>query len=253
MKKSIKMSLLIVLILIIVCSVVVLWRPWKDHQSAKSQSSLTASSDSNSASSSPADSSLIQSSVLSESSAVPLDSSLASGLIPADQPDSPDLNFTPSGASYDDIMINILTCLLSRDMTSFSSYIGSYGLRLSPTGSMTEQDVVLSANEAAEFFQLDSRVYGTYPGSGEAIRCTPEEYYTHYIAPSDFDFSAATTAYNDPSDIEAAGGFVSDPKTVSYDYAPSVMEWKRLIMVYANDGSRSDVLCGIIYRDLTTD
>ena len=253
MKKSIKMSLLVVLILIIACTVVVLWSPWKKQQSASSQSSLVSSSYSAPLSSAPESLSSSESSALPESSAADSDSSLASGLNPEDQPDSPDLNFKPSGVSYDDIMINVLTCLLSRDMSSFASYVGSQGLRLSPTGSMTEQDIVLSADEVAEFFQLDSKIYGTYPGSGETIRCTPEEYYTRYLAPSDFNFSAATTAYNDAADLETAAGFVSNPKTVSYEYSPSAMEWMRLIMVYANDGDRGDVLCGIVYLDLTTD
>lgn len=250
MKKSIKMSILVVFILIIVCTVVVLWQPWKNHIANDPSSSVLLSSDIHDSSSLP-ESSLFESSLLQNSSESSDSSMLESGLVSEDQPDSPDLNFKPSGSSYDDIMVNILTCLLSSDMKTLSSYVGSQGLRLSPTGSMTDQDIVLSADEVSDFFSLGTQTYGVYPGSGEAIRCSAEDYYNRYIAPSDFNFSAATVAFNEASDLEAVAGLVSNPKTVSYDYSPSVMEWKRLIMVYTAEGS-GDVLCGIIYQDLTT-
>ena len=64
-------------------------------------------------------------------------------------------------------------------------------------------------------------------------------------------FSAATVSYNDVADINAVSGYVDDPKTVSYRFSPDIMEWKRLIIVYTTEDS-GDVLCGMIYQDVTT-
>lgn len=255
MRKSIKLSLVIVLILIAVCTLVVVLHPLKDQLSASSNSSgsgLVSSSLSSSAGSSLSAGSQIESgdsAGISASSESSID--LSSDLTTADQPDTPDLNFETSGSSYDDIMINVLTCILRQDMTTLSSYVGSQGLRLSPTGYAMDSDVILSASELESFFSLGSMTYGTYPGSGEAIQCTPDEYYDKFISPAGFDYAASMVRYNDANDLAALNGLVSNPKTISYDYAPNVMEWMRLILVYTSEGS-GDVLCGIIYQDMTT-
>ena len=265
MKKNIKLSLFFVLILIIVCTIVVIWNPLKrgDTNSASVDSAQSVSNSDSTASNSqlstlPVDSILVESATITESSKVNTDSdsltenlSEISDLIPEDQPVDPDLNFEASGSSYDDIMVNVLTCLLSKDMSALSDYVGSIGLRLSPTGICTNHDLVLSNTELSEFFSLGSQTYGTYPGSGEAIYLTPEEYYTNYLVPDDFDFSAASVSYNDANDLSAVSGYAHSPKTVSYRYAPSVMEWKRLILVYDTEDT-GDVLCAIIYQDATT-
>ena len=260
MSKNIRRSLLIVLFLIIICTVVVVWNPMKENKSSNASSDGSSSLTNSAASSLPADSSLalIESSALFESSAL-LENSFdletstleISDLIPEDQPDDPNLNYEASGSSYDDIMVNVLTCLLSKDMASLSEYVGSSGFRLAPTGSFSGADVVLSASELSDFFSLNAQSYGTYPGSGESIYMTPDEYYKCYMVPDSFDFSAASVSYNDATDINTVSGYVDDPKTVSYRFSPSAMDWKRLIIVYCSEGS-SDVLCGIIYQDVTT-
>ena len=252
--------------MIAVCAVVVIWNPRKAKQeSAVSNSSAIETSDEltssilsagiNSASSDSIvsdSSSNIESSTSTESSfGVTPESSITPDLVPEDQPDSPNLNFETSGSSYDDIMVNVLTCILSEDTAALSTYVGSQGLRLSPTGYAVEDDVVLSSTELADYFSMGSQSYGIYPGSGESIYCSPSEYYHQYILPSGFDFTLSTVSYNDNADLAAAGNWVDDPKTVSYHYAPNVMGWKRIILVYGSEGS-GDVLCGIIYQDLTT-
>ena len=98
---------------------------------------------------------------------------------------------------------------------------------------------------------MGTQSYGTYPGSGEDIYLTSNEYYDRYLVPAGFDFSAASVSYNDAGDLDAVSGYVQDPKTVSYKYTPNVMEWKRIILVYGSEGS-GDVLCGVIYQDVTT-
>ncbi len=261
MRKNIKLSLITILILIIVCTIVVIWNPWQKNKDKDSSSSYPDSSQPPGSSSLVVDTNNsvpLESSILLESSAVvessdSADSSFAdiSDLIPEDQPDDPDLNFEASGSSYDDIMVNVLTCLLTRDTEALSGYVGSQGLRLSPTGIATGTDVVLSADELSGFFSRQAQSYGTYPGSGEDIYLTSDEYYDRYLVPAGFDFSAATVSYNDAGDLEAVAGYVQDPKTVSYKYTPSVMEWKRIILVYGSEGA-GDVLCGIIYQDVTT-
>lgn len=255
MGKNIKLSLIVVTVLIIICAVVVVWNPWKEEAptvSASSDGSLSSSLPESSA----FESSLAGDSSLAESSAslsVPVsDSSLVNQPVIEDQPDEPNLNFETSGSSYSDIMVNVLTCILSKDMQSLSQYVGSAGLRLSPTGQAVDADVVLSASQVADFFSLGSQSYGVFPGSGESIYLSPTEYYNRYLMPEDFDFASATVSYNDEADLAAAGNLVSDPKTVSYYYSPNVMEWKQLIMVYGSEGS-GDVLCALIYRDATTD
>ena len=179
------------------------------------------------------------------------DSELVSDLVSEDQPDAPNLNYETSGSSYDDIMVNVLTCLLTKDTATLSEYVGTLGLRLSPTGSAATNDVVLSASQVVNFFDLGTQDYGIYPGSGETIRLTPSEYYNKYLVPTDFDFSLAVVSYNDANDIAAASTVFENPKTVSYEYTPNVMEWKRLIVVYCSEGA-GDVLCGMIYQDVTT-
>ena len=73
--------------------------------------------------------------------------SITSDLISEDQPTEPDLNYETSGTSYDDIAVNVLTCLLNQNMELLSTYIGDSGLQLSPTGSATAFDITLSAAE----------------------------------------------------------------------------------------------------------
>ena len=68
---------------------------------------------------------------------------------------------------------------------------------------------------------------------------------------AEFDFSVSSVAYNDAEDLAAVNGLVSNAKTVSYYYAPNIMEWQRLIFVYGAEGS-GDALCAIIYQDLST-
>lgn len=263
MRKNIKYSLLIVLILIILCGIVVVLNPLKDAVKNDSNSfsdlsniSLTSSSFADIESSTLTETSyLIESSVSIETieSSILVESSLSeySDLIPEDQPDEPNLNFEISGSSFDDIMVNVLTSLLSKDTVTLSTYVGSTGFRLAPTGCFAPNDVVLSADELSSFFSLAAQSYGTYPGSGETIYLTPDEYYDHYLIPTGFDFSAATVSYNDVADINAVSGYVDDPKTVSYRFSPDIMEWKRLIIVYTTEDS-GDVLCGMIYQDVTT-
>ncbi len=263
MKKSIRFTLLVIFILLIVCVVCVIWHPWTRTAAPNAESSAPVSSTGNVQDSSrPAESAELTSSA-AESSALTAqpessqpaenvsETSIAEGLVPEDQPDEPDLNFETSGQSYDDIMVNVLTCLLSKDMNALSSYVGSQGLRLSPTGICSESDVVLSADEVSSFFSLGSMSYGTYPGSGEDMYYAPDEYYSEYLYPSEFDFSVSSVAYNDAEDLAAVNGLVSNAKTVSYYYAPNIMEWQRLIFVYGAEGS-GDALCAIIYQDLTT-
>ena len=275
MRKNIKRSLIFVFVLIIVCTVVVVLNPMqlKHDSTASSGSSETVSDDGSSAAAdemaadmstagslTSEESSVLESSVLESSTAVKddtsaqasqVDSELISGLVPEDQPDTPDLNYETSGSSYDDIMVNVLTCLLSRDTASLAEYVGASGLCLSPTGTAVASDVILSSAQVAAFFDQGTQTYGTYPGSGEKIRLSAEEYYNSYIVPSSFDFSTAVVSYNDAADIAAASAMFSNPKTVSYEYTPNVMEWQRLIMVYCSEGT-GDVLCGIIYQDVTT-
>ena len=262
MKKNIKLSLITILILIIVCTIVVIWNPCQANKAEDSSSSSLASSQLTESSSSLVNvnsSIVIESSILLESSVADVESSNTaessfadiSGLVPEDQPDDPDLNFEASGSSYDDIMVNVLTCLLTKDTQALSGYVGSQGLRLSPTGIATGADVILSADELSNFFSMGTQSYGTYPGSGEDIYLTSNEYYDRYLVPAGFDFSAASVSYNDAGDLDALSGYVQDPKTVSYKYTPNVMEWKRIILVYGSEGS-GDVLCGVIYQDVTT-
>ena len=270
MNKTIKRSLIFVFILIVVCTIVVVLNPMQLKQDSSASSDLPPMDSSvfsvldsddmleeDSAidslpadESSSSDSSIdVQDSAADQSSAI--DSELISDLIPEDQPDTPDLNYETSGSSYDDIMVNVLTCLLSRDTASLSEYVGTSGLCLSPTGTAASSDVIFSAAQVADFFSQGTQTYGTYPGSGEKIRLTAEEYYNTYLVPVGFDFSTAFVSYNDAADIAAASALFPDAKTISYEYAPNVMEWQRLIMVYCSEGS-GDVLCGVIYQDVTT-
>lgn len=262
MRKNIKLSLIFVLILIIACTIVVIWNPLTGEEDENISLSVVSSStlmENSAVSVAAIDSSeLTQGSVLAENSfslesfsTAESSSTEISDLIPEDQPDDPNLNFEASGTSYDDIMVNVLTCLMTQDVHALSSYVGSQGLRLSPTGIATTDDVILSADSLASFFTMNAQSYGTYPGSGEDIYLTPSEYYNRYIFPVGFDFANSLVSYNDASDLTAVAGYINEPKTISYEYSPNVMEWKRLIVVYGSEGS-GDTLCGIIYQDVTT-
>lgn len=270
MRKSIKRSLIFVFILIAACTLVVVLNPMQlKHTSSTSSNSLSSTTNVISSEvaeesveeESSADSLTSAESSVTESSNEPqnsdfmqssvVESELISDLIPEDQPDTPDLNYETSGSSYDDIMVNVLTCLISRDTVSLSEYVGASGLCLSPTGTAVSSDVVLSSSQVASFFDIGTKIYGTYPGSGEKIQLSAEDYYNSYLVPTGFDFGSAVVSYNDAADIAAASSMFADVKTVSYEYAPNVMEWQRLIMVYCSEGD-SDVLCGIIYQDVTT-
>jgi hypothetical protein len=66
-------------------------------------------------------------------------------------------------------------------MEQLSTYVGTSGLQLSPTGSSTSFDITLSADKVCNFFSLPVQYYGTYPGSGENIDLSPTQYYEKYI------------------------------------------------------------------------
>lgn len=157
--------------------------------------------------------------------------------------------FETEGDSFDDIMVQVLSALLSADFGSLSDYVGEEGLRLSPMGAFLEDDIILSSNEVSEFLSMDEQKFGVYRGSGNAIRMTPVEYYNKFICPSDFDFSQTSVYIDDDEDMEAAGW--GDIHTVRYTYEPNVMEWQDVIMVYRESDGR-DYLVGIIHRDVTT-
>ena len=268
MRNTIKYSLFIVLILIIVCAFVVIWNPIQQKPNESLSASTAVDSDTtllietesiysevidlNSffiedslINSSSYDSSIME--VSDETTSL----SITSDLISEDQPTEPDLNYETSGTSYDDIAVNVLTCLLTQNMELLSTYIGDSGLQLSPTGSATAFDITLSAAEVSSFFSLSTQCYGTYPGSGEDIDLSPSQYYEKYIVPQKFDFSLAVVSYNNTNDLSVVSSSLQSPKTISYHYAPNVMEWKHLILVFESESNR-DVLCGIIYQDVTT-
>ena len=263
MQKTTKLAIAVITVLLIVCIVIILWSPWAQEKRASNESSTPLNSEisttSESSELSDYEESQIESAPDSESSILQHESSIQSesseiteGRVPEDLPGDPNPNFQTPGSSYDDIMVNVLTSLLSKDMATLSTYVGSNGLRLVPTGMANNHDVILSASEVADFFNRPSQSYGTFAGSGNPITCTPDEYYNTYLMPDGFDFSIANVTYNEASHVEAASNIAASPKTVAYYYAPNVMEWKRIIMVYDTENNR-DVLCGIIYQDASTD
>ena len=179
------------------------------------------------------------------------EASSESSITDEDLPDDPDLQFETSDSYYDDINVKVLTAVLSQDFETLSEYVGDAGLRLSPMGEASENDVILSASEVSSFFSRSSEMYGIYLGSGGAIRMMPDEYYRTFINPDAFDFTLASALYDDAEDLAAAAAFGSDLHTVGYHYVPNVMEWQNVIFVYQRSGER-DWLVGIIYQDLTT-
>ncbi len=179
------------------------------------------------------------------------EASSESSITDEDLPDDPDLQFETSDSYYDDINVKVLTAVLSQDFETLSEYVGDAGLRLSPMGEASENDVILSASEVSGFFSRSSEMYGIYLGSGGAIRMMPDEYYRTFINPDAFDFTLASALYDDAEDLAAAAAYGSDLHTVGYHYVPNVMEWQNVIFVYQRSGER-DWLVGIIYQDLTT-
>ncbi|MBQ4186719.1 MAG: hypothetical protein II642_02430, partial [Firmicutes bacterium] len=179
------------------------------------------------------------------------EASSESSITDEDLPDDPDLQFETSDSYYDDINVKVLTAVLSQDFETLSEYVGDAGLRLSPMGEASENDVILSASEVSSFFSRSSEMYGIYLGSGGAIRMMPDEYYRTFINPDAFDFALASALYDDAEDLAAAAAYGSDLHTVGYHYVPNVMEWQNVIFVYQRSGER-DWLVGIIYQDLTT-
>lgn len=179
------------------------------------------------------------------------EASSESSITDEDLPDDPDLQFETSDSYYDDINVKVLTAVLSQDFETLSEYVGDAGLRLSPMGEASENDVILSASEVSSFFSRSSEMYGIYLGSGGAIRMMPDEYYRTFINPDAFDFTLASALYDDAEDLAAAAAYGSDLHTVGYHYVPNVMEWQNVIFVYQRSGER-DWLVGIIYQDLTT-
>lgn len=251
MSQNTKRSLLVLLLLAALCLAVLLWHTWRGPAAADDGSSaVSAASQASSALLSSVPDSASSVSEASSPSSSPTSS--LPGLVSEDQPDSPNLNYEVSGSSYDDILVPVLTCLLSQNMAELSSYVGEQGLRLSPTGTTADRDVILSSADTAGFFQMAARSYGTYPGSGESILCTPSEYYQKYITPAGFDFASSVTAYNDAADLAKVSDSITDPKTVSYEYAASPMDWTRIILVFGAEES-GDVLCQILYQDPSTD
>jgi len=235
-------------------------RKSESSEDAGSVSSEETSSEAES-SSEPASSESSESSENSESSDVggssetsseaSSESSSTSSISEEDLPDDPDPQFETSESYFDDINVKVLTAVLSRDFGTLSEYVGEAGLRLCPMGEPSENDITLSASEVADFFSRGSEMYGIYLGSGNPIRMTPDEYYSSFINPSAFDFTACTTLYDDEEDLAAAGAFGSDIHTVGYHYVPNIMEWQNVIFVYQRYGEQ-DLLVGIIYQDLTT-
>lgn len=169
----------------------------------------------------------------------------------SDAPGQVELSIVTPGQSFDDINTNVLTCLLTKDMAGLSDYVAAGGLTLCPTGTSSPKDLTLSRTDVADFFDGVTRTYGSYSGSGYGITMTPDQYYSKYMVPSNFDFSASVTAYDDASDLEAAGGL--GDHTISYYYAPDPVGWMKVILVYQTQEGQNDALRAVIYRDTTTE
>lgn len=165
-------------------------------------------------------------------------------------PGDPQPNFSESGSSYEDIMVNVMTSLLSQDFSTLAGYVGESGLELAPMGTLTGTDVMLSPGDTAMFLESGVQNFGTYEGTGEAIMMDGDTYYHTYIIPSGFDFTVSSTAYDDPSDLSCCGS-LTDIHTVSYYYAPDPIGWMKIILVYQS-GNGGDNLRAIIYQDTTT-
>jgi hypothetical protein len=154
---------------------------------------------------------------------------------------------------YADEVPGILSELTMGNASALAKYVGSDGLRLSPTGILADSDVILSREEVENFMSMSVTNYGTNASSGQALILSPAEYFTKYISPVDLDFAAAKTLDNDPEDLKLAES-ISGARTISFYYAPSSMEWRKIILVFSQEGTPTggDALRAIIYKDMTT-
>lgn len=220
-------------------------------ESASASSNTSSDAETLSQAESSATSSQIESSLSG-----PADSSLEEVSLPASMdgdadPGEPQPNFSESGSTYEDIMVNVMTCLLSQDFSTLAGYVGENGLELSPMGSLKDTDVTLTAGDTAMFLESGVQNFGTYEGTGDAIMMDGDTYYHTYMIPSTFDFASSTTSYDDPADL-ALCGTLTDIHTVSYYYAPDPVGWMKMILVYQTENG-GDKLRAVIYQDTTTE
>lgn len=176
-----------------------------------------------------------------------------------DLPEDPDPFFEAQGTSYDDRIVPILSALIAKDFTTLSQYVSEEGLRLSPMGSLYDEDVIVSKDKVSTFLNGSSYKFGTYTGSGEPIRMTPSEYFGKFIVSPGFDFSTASCRYDDDADLRVAsslknvsGGGTRTIHTICYTYEPNIMEYSRLILVFRTENGVDTLVC-LIHQDMTTD
>lgn len=160
--------------------------------------------------------------------------------------------YEPSGGSYDQILVNVLSALLSDDYNTLAEYVSADGLRLCPMGAPLSTDVILSKEAAAAFPDRDSTLFGYRRGSGNAIYMTGSEYCRTFICPENFDFSAASVYYDAGDDLSLAENIADGTvHTVRYTYEQSIMEWQDIVLVFVTEGEQ-DKLAAIMHRDATT-
>lgn len=160
--------------------------------------------------------------------------------------------YEPVGGSYDQILVNVLSALLSDDYGTLAEYVSEEGLRLCPMGAALSTDVILSKDGVTAFPERDSTLFGYRRGSGNAIYMTGSEYCHTFICPDDFDFSAASVYYDAGDDLSLAESFLSGTvHTVRYTYEPNIMDWQDIVLVFVTEDDH-DSLAAIMHRDATT-
>ncbi|PRO66204.1 S-layer homology domain-containing protein [Alkalicoccus urumqiensis] len=152
----------------------------------------------------------------------------------------------------------VVDALAAADMGEFSSYVYTDGVRFTPYGYVTDDDVLFGAGEIEDAWNSGEDFYwGDYDGTGDDIIQSFSEYYDEFIYDRDYA-SAPQTAYNqrigEGNSLNNIDEYYPDGVFVEYHYPGSDefagMDWSSLrIVMVESDGEWYVV--GVIHDEWT--
>ncbi len=151
---------------------------------------------------------------------------------------------------------SIINALKSRNSQALDSYEHpEKGVRFSPYTTIRETDIVFRGTDFAGLYASDdTRIWGSYDGSGEPIVLTPAEYVEKFVWDHDYS-QAPEVLWNEPKQrgnaMNTIAEFYPGASIVEYHFPgfdPQYggMDWASLLLVFEGDR-----LVGIVHDQWT--
>ncbi|MGO4886925.1 hypothetical protein ACJ2A9_04130 [Anaerobacillus sp. MEB173] len=155
----------------------------------------------------------------------------------------------------------ILELLKEEDFQTLANYVHpEKGLRFSPYGYMTDDDLIFSSDEVAEFFAKEENlIWGIYDGIGTPIELTTKEYFQRFVFDHDYT-SYDKVVFNEVIErgntIKNVREVYPDAIFIEYfiegteEYAG--MDWRSLHLVFEEVHTGEWYILALIHDEWTT-